>query len=249
MYICDRCGYSTENKQSYCSHRSHCKLDENGNVIKRGFGKLGSKAWNKGLTKDSDERVKQCGETLSKRIKSGELNIGWTRYNSITDPKLKHNKSVKAGFASVKARALKRNRDYYSSLTEKLFYFRIKKIFPNYTIYGFDSNFQISIYKPDIYIKDLNLIIEIDGYKFHNNRLNKDIERDRFINSKLNCKIRRFDADYVKNYMTDIELINAIFIEMTQSLNYYDRIPICELNYWKWDPYQIGPRNLLTYNK
>lgn len=68
MYIC-ACGYSTENKQSYSAHKGHCKVDKDGNIIKV----KGHVAWNKGLTKYTDERVKKCGETKKRRISSGEI--------------------------------------------------------------------------------------------------------------------------------------------------------------------------------
>ena len=45
-YECDKCDYKTDKKQSYCAHRSHCNTKRE---------KV--EAWNKGLTKETDERV------------------------------------------------------------------------------------------------------------------------------------------------------------------------------------------------
>ena len=54
-YECKDCDYETDNKQSYCAHRSH--HGKNGD---RKFG-----GWNKGLTAATDERVLK--QTISMR--------------------------------------------------------------------------------------------------------------------------------------------------------------------------------------
>tara|TARA_R110000744_G_C19065136_1_gene529432 strand:- start:101 stop:547 length:447 start_codon:yes stop_codon:yes gene_type:complete len=58
MYECKECDYETENKQSYCAHKSHCGS-------KRKY-----KAWNKGLTVETDERVKENIKGLKEHIKN-----------------------------------------------------------------------------------------------------------------------------------------------------------------------------------
>jgi very-short-patch-repair endonuclease len=66
-------------------------------------------------------------------------------------------------------------------------------------------------YKIDLYFPDYNLAIECDE-KFHNNNLDKDIERETQIKNKLNCVFIRFNPDS-KNF--DIfDIINKIFMHI-----------------------------------
>lgn len=47
----------------------------------------GHKAWNKGLTKETDERLKKYGETFSRKAKNGE-------YKNLSHPHTKETKEL-----------------------------------------------------------------------------------------------------------------------------------------------------------
>lgn len=72
-YICPHCG-KEYTKYGIGNHiwRKHTedgqKFDPN-----EGYQNGTRKVWNKGLTKETDERVRKCGETFHKRFKSGEI--------------------------------------------------------------------------------------------------------------------------------------------------------------------------------
>ena len=78
-YICKFCGKVCKNPNSLRNHERLCKLNPNRdehsfqNLIKgREIShRIGHTAWNKGLNKESDERVKRQGETYSSRYKTG----------------------------------------------------------------------------------------------------------------------------------------------------------------------------------
>ena len=80
-YICKFCKKICKNANSLRNHERMCKFNPNHQVspwIK--FNKERG-AWNKGLTKESDQRVRKYGETTSKRYKGtieGKLCFGHT---------------------------------------------------------------------------------------------------------------------------------------------------------------------------
>lgn len=74
----------------------------------------------------------------------------------------------------------------------------------NYQISRYDDNIrQLTGRFPDGYIKELNIIIEIDEphhYNFDDTLKENDIERDSILLSKLNCRIYRLkEQDFLKN--------------------------------------------------
>lgn len=66
MYICPKCGF--EIKTSREKHFNSC----DGKGPRRRQPKKGYNPWNKGLSKENDERIKKYGKLNSDRIKSGE---------------------------------------------------------------------------------------------------------------------------------------------------------------------------------
>lgn len=74
MYKCE-CGREFENKQAYCSHHGFCKVANPEGAKKRSESLRGRKMptpWNKGLTKYTDERVKDMSVRLSASMKDSE---------------------------------------------------------------------------------------------------------------------------------------------------------------------------------
>ena len=74
MYECS-CGRTFENKQSYSNHHSFCKISNPDGYKRRCDSLKGRKmpsSWNKGLTKNSDERVKNMSNKISNSMKNNE---------------------------------------------------------------------------------------------------------------------------------------------------------------------------------
>ncbi len=71
-YICKFCGKQCKNANSLRNHERFCK--ENPEHQESPWIKFNHErgAWNKGLTKDTDERIKKRSETFSKRYKGTE---------------------------------------------------------------------------------------------------------------------------------------------------------------------------------
>lgn len=77
-YICRYCGKECKNPNSLRNHERLCKRNPNHQISSFvAFNKLKTDGvidvWNKGLTKENDDRVKQMSQTLSKRYRNGEI--------------------------------------------------------------------------------------------------------------------------------------------------------------------------------
>ena len=83
--FCHYCGKQYKNTNSLKNHERLCKSNPNRQespFVK--YNKTKRDVWNKGLTKETDERVKQQGETYSSRVKSGIITgVGGYRENAV----------------------------------------------------------------------------------------------------------------------------------------------------------------------
>lgn len=78
-YKCKYCGKICKNANSLRNHERLCKENPNHQVssfVEYNKNRPGGCAWNKGLTKEIDERVRRYGESYSKGVKSGKI-IPW----------------------------------------------------------------------------------------------------------------------------------------------------------------------------
>ena len=62
-----------KNRNSLAQHECRCEKNPNKIVVVVTSSGRSHTAWNKGLTKETDERVARGGQKLSKRIQSGEV--------------------------------------------------------------------------------------------------------------------------------------------------------------------------------
>lgn len=68
---CKYCSKLCKNRNSLVQHEIRCKNNDNRKIVNhKGINNpmYGKKAWNYGLTKDSDIRIKKSSETLHKTI-------------------------------------------------------------------------------------------------------------------------------------------------------------------------------------
>ena len=78
--FCKFCGKECKNENSLRNHERLCKLNPNRQLTTfekygpiENFNKKGRASWNKGLTKDTDERIFKLAQNLSNRYASGDL--------------------------------------------------------------------------------------------------------------------------------------------------------------------------------
>lgn len=86
---CKYCEKECKNKNSLIQHEIRCKENPDKiNTTINGFNKNGHKAWNKGLSKETDDRIKKLAYTRKQNIKAGKTNIKGHPHSEETKKKL-----------------------------------------------------------------------------------------------------------------------------------------------------------------
>jgi very-short-patch-repair endonuclease len=209
MYTCKFCGKGCKNKNSLAQHERRCK--ENPNRIESPFVKFNKDrdhVWNKGLTKNTDERVNKGANTLKNGYSTGRL--------------VNHNKGKLESEEQKQKISISRKR-YLEENPNKVPYLlnhSSKISFPEqYFIDVFENekipfkyHKQIGIYQLDFYNDELKLYIEIDGEQhFQEKAIKRDLARDKYLES-LGWKGMRIRWSTFKrlNDNEKIEMINKI---------------------------------------
>lgn len=175
-YICPHCGKEYA-KNGIGNHiwRKHTeegqKFDPN-----KGYQKGSRKAWNKGLTKETDERVRKCGETFHKRFKSGEIK-SWKNKKHSEETKKKISESRKNFLLNHPEKVpYKLNHSSKQSYPEKFF----EKFLIDHNI-KYEKEKYACGYWMDFCFNE-KYYIEIDGEQHY---LPKSIEHDKIRTEKL----------------------------------------------------------------
>ena len=177
--FCKYCGKECKNKNSLAQHEIRCRENPDRiNVEIEGLNNVGHKSWNKGLTKEIDERVKKGFETYTRNHKLGLHKVLFGEDNpskrldvkeKISNSCLKRSKLGKWHVSLAKKIHYNyKNNDLHGSW--ELYYVifldnknirweRNKKRFKYY------FNDKYHYYTPDFYLPDEDLYIEIKGYK------------------------------------------------------------------------------------
>lgn len=174
--ICQYCGKICIGKNSLINHERFCKNNPNrveSNFVK--FNKNRDHVWNKGLTKETDERVRKGAENLKEAYSSGKIishNKGITLSN---EEKLRISKSRKL--------YLKEHPDkvpYLLNHSSKISYPEqyFINVFQNENI-PLNYHKQFGLYELDFYNEEFKVYVEIDGEQHY---LSQSIERDKIRN-------------------------------------------------------------------
>lgn len=173
-YIC-KCGKEFENIYSFSAHKGHCKIcnpNAKSNRYKNGI------AWNKGLTKETDDRVKRYSETnklnfiLNNRIGSFKGKHHTEESKQKISKKLSmNNRGGRCKWYEYNGQKLQGT--YELNLAKKFDEYNIKwkKIKTNKNpIKWIDDNNKIHHYTPDFYLIDYDKYIELKGYWWGNDK-------------------------------------------------------------------------------
>lgn len=178
---CKYCGKECKNLNSLKQHEIRCKDNpDHIQVIKPKGNTKHHTPWNKGLTKETDSRIKKQGETYSQRVKDGTIKPWQAGLTKETDERVRNiaEKSSESILNKVKLDTW-HNSFGKSKLVEyngisfhgnwevefakfldkhKISWIRSTKKF-NY-IFENKNRF----YTPDFYLTDLDIYIEVKGY-------------------------------------------------------------------------------------
>lgn len=197
FYRCE-CGRDFNNYQSLNGHFSHCKIHR----AAIGKGDIPVKYRGKNFSEFSSEELnamhKKAGETLKRKIASGEINATWTGKNLPKEMKEKIRKGrVKFLQENPGQHGAwnKENKSYLENWFEEFYLSEL--LDKNYDI---QFNYSVYPYFLDFAFVDLKLDVEVDG-KFHYT-YETNIEHDKIRNEtleKLGWRIYRISIDEVNS--------------------------------------------------
>ena len=167
-YICKYCNKEVGNKGCLVLHERHCKQNPNRIPCKGNYGKTnGHIAWNKGLTKETSEKIKLRSELVHQKYLNNEIIPSFLGKHHTQETKEKISTSRKKYLSNHKDEHVwKRNSKFISipcqNLKNKFNELGIKYI-EELTPFD-DYNYSIDIAWPDIKIG-----IEVNGNQHYNN--------------------------------------------------------------------------------
>ena len=192
---CKFCAKICKNDNSLRNHERLCPKNEDRVYVSLTIGKP---AWNRGLTKETDDRVLAYSVTISKLMKGKPSNMVWTEERRKEKSEWRKSLHAKNPDTHPNRRcAGNRNKMTYP---EKVAYDYLTK-----TGIEFKHQQKILKYYPDFLIG--NIIIEIDGARWHNK------ERDNIRDCELTnvgFKIFRIDSkENIENRIKEI-IVNHV---------------------------------------
>lgn len=154
---CQFCGKSCKNNKSLSSHERLCPSNPNRHYVSY---TIGHAAWNKGLTKLLDDRIKHYGETYSRRVAAGEIIVSMTGKRHTEETKQRMSESHKKWWIngdSIFATA----REHRTSYPEEYF----AGIFVSAT-----RHYHVSRYFLDFAWPNKKLYVEVDGEQHYTDK-------------------------------------------------------------------------------
>lgn len=206
-YICKFCSKECKNANSHRNHERLCSLNPNRNYVSH---TIGHKAWNKGLTKETDERVKNYGKTCSERY-SGENNYWYGKHHS--DETIKKMKTTCGGYRQGSGRGKHGwYKGYYCDSSWELAFVIYNldhhiKFERNKKVFKYNYNNEIHTYMPDWFID--NKYVEIKGFCDNQWKAKLDqfpkeetleVLTDQEMKPYIDYVIEKYGKDYIKLY-------------------------------------------------
>ena len=239
-FKCEYCQKEYEKQNALNGHKARCKLNPNMKYWRTVYGKgKGHKAWNKGLTKETDERIKKQSERFHDRLVKGEVNIKSHPHSTDTKEKLSKIRSEylassknAGGFKDVGWYTISnvKNEEYVvrglweynvALKLNELNILWIRNQYLNYFIDGVKK-----IYNPDFYLPDSNEYIEVKGYFSDKDK----IKMDAVIDQNPNAKIRFMNDKFYFQFINGTIQINDIPIyEIGKFKSGYKRKGVVEI--------------------
>lgn len=180
---CIYCNKEYKNKNSLAQHEIRCKLNPNKIDTSKSFNNGNRPAWNKGLTKETDDRIQKCSETYKINHKLGLHKDTSGINNSSSNPKVKEKISNTCLQKS-------KNGEWHVSLAKNMHYnYNGIDLHGKWEVYyakyldenninwirnkdRFEYKYQNKkhYYTPDFYLVDTDEYIEIKGYSYNSGR-------------------------------------------------------------------------------
>lgn len=195
--FCKFCGKECKNKNSLVQHEIRCKENpDRKNVINQNFNNKGRKAWNKGLTKETDERVAKQKQTYIKNYRDGlhkhPIQIfDDKRRKQLSDSAKKHGLGGFAWRRGIDYNGIKLDSSYELVVAKDLDKNNIRWERPNRIKYVFNGSDHY--YTPDFYLIDYDVYLDPKN-DFLIENINpgtgiKDVDKIKLVEEQNNIKV------------------------------------------------------------
>ncbi|MBR5939593.1 DUF559 domain-containing protein [Candidatus Saccharibacteria bacterium] len=182
--VCPHCGKECVNRMSFAGHVRTCPSNPNRNYVNHS---VGHKPWNAGLTKESDERLRQKSERIRERYKNNELVPSWSGRKHTEESKQRISESMKLAQKEGRAHNIGECRwNNEHSWPEKW----LIQVLKNEC--GFDEGKQYKTEYPfhrfslDFAFIEQKLCIEVDGkqHSYDNAQQERDRQKDELLKAE-----------------------------------------------------------------
>ena len=190
---CTICKKEFKGGRFFNSHFTQVHVNKSKGNGKRRGSPLGRIPWNKGLTKETDERVKKSAQTQIEKIASGEIKKSFkgkkhteeTKQN-ISEKLSLNNRGGRSKWYTVGEQRVQGS--YEKQFAEALDNQHIEwnKLKVNNKVFKYYQDGKLRSYAPDFYLPKYDIFVEIKGFWWGNDEY------------KMNC---------VKQYHQDVNLI------------------------------------------
>ncbi len=194
-FKCVECDFTGKTKQSISSHwwRNHTIEGKNHTSIKLNTSyKEGRCAWNKGLTKETDERVKKSSEsvssTLRQQIKDGTYiprKMGEKARKKLSEEQSLHNRGGRSKWYDVSGQKVQGTWERNVALKFEELGIEWLKLKTNRDILQYMMDGKIRSYTPDFYLPSYDLYIEIKGHWWGRDKEKMDIVLKTYPDKKI----------------------------------------------------------------
>lgn len=221
-FICEYCQKECKSKNSLIGHKVRCKQNPNAKIwcTRKGKG-TGHPAWNKGLTAETDERIKQSKETYFERFANGNYKNYSHPHTNETKELLSRKRSeylsnaVNAGgFKDVGWYKIKniKNKEYtVRGLWEYNVALKLNQqniLWERNRYINYISNNIKKTYNPDFYLPITDEYIEVKGFFSEKDKIKMNL----VVEQNNNIKIRFMKFEDYKKYINDsIDIFNVPF--------------------------------------
>lgn len=211
-WLCPFCQNIFRTRKLLYEHKKECKLNSHENIQKyiideNGKRKLapGSYAWNKGLTKETDERVRKQAETFSTRYKGTDEGKRIFGHTISEEHKQKMRKiAVERQWGgwrtskTIKYNGVNLDSTYELKVAKELDENQIKWERPSYFLWE-DSKGIKHRYYPDFYLPEYNIYLDPKNNYLINNKSKRfgitDVEKIELVKQQNKIRIIILDKD------------------------------------------------------
>lgn len=214
-YICKYCGKKVKTLNGLKHHEPYCKLNPNKkqhhDTSPESNKKKSHVAWNKGLTKETNETIRLYGEKISNNYKTGKIKHHHTKHSTDTKIKLSNIRKeyLKNNPNPIKSCGRAKKYNYKNVVLdgtwEVIFATYLDSLNivwerpKNYFEYEYNGT---HMYYPDFFLKDYNIYVEVKGYETDLDRIKWNAIKD--IHKQKLLVIKKYEIDNIKKGLYNI---------------------------------------------